>query len=61
MTKEECRQIEAQAEESRAKVRGPFAAYRPGALGNGNKDRGQDAEISERVREKFASYRAGGR
>jgi len=61
ISKEEYEQIEAQAEESRAKVRELFQQYRPGALGNGNGDRDRDAAISESVREKFANYRPGGR
>ena len=43
ISKEEYEQINAQAEESRAKVREMFAAYRPGALGNGNGFQSQDA------------------
>jgi hypothetical protein len=39
ISKEEYQQINAQAEESRAKVRGMFAAYRPAALDNGNNSR----------------------
>jgi hypothetical protein len=53
----EAQEIEQEAEKSRAKVRELFAAYRSGALGNGNTDRDQDAAISESVREKFANYR----
>ena len=43
ISKEEYEQINAQAEESRAKVREMFAAYRPGALRNGNGFQSQDA------------------
>jgi hypothetical protein len=57
ISKEEVQQVEQEAEKSRAKVRGMFATYRPGALGNGTTDRDQDAAISESVREKFANYR----
>src|SRR5262249_50232760 len=56
ISKEEYEQINARAEESRAKVREMFAAYRPGALGDGNKDRDRAAAISESVRQKFAAY-----
>ena len=35
---EEVREIEAEAAPAREKVRKMFAAYRPGALGNGNGD-----------------------
>jgi len=45
---------------AREKVRKMFEAYRPGASGNGNRDRDRDAVIAESVREKFANYRAGG-
>ena len=56
ISKEEYQQINAQAEESRAKVREMFAAYRPGALGDGNGDLDRGAVISESVREKFAAW-----
>jgi len=56
----EAREIEAAAQPVREKVRAMFAAYRPGALGNGNGDRDRDATIAESVREKFSDYRAGG-
>ena len=57
---EEYRQIEAQAEESRAKVREMFATYRPERLAIGNGDRDRDSAIFESAREKFANYCAGG-
>jgi hypothetical protein len=57
ISKEEYQQINAQAEESRAKVREMFTAYRPGALNNGNGVCLRESAISESVREKFAKYR----
>lgn len=57
---EELRQIEAESAPERQQVRKMFEAYRPGAPGNGNRDRDRDAVIAESVREKFANYRAGG-
>ena len=59
ISKEEYEQIETQAEESRAKVREMFAAYRPAALESGNGEQSRDAAISESVRQKFAAYRPG--
>jgi hypothetical protein len=61
ISKDEYQQINAQADESRAKVREMFAVYRPGTLGLGNGDLDRGAAISVSVREKFASYRPGGR
>jgi hypothetical protein len=57
ISKEEYQQINAQAEESRTKIREMFTAYRPGALGLGNGDLDRGAAISESVRQKFANYR----
>jgi hypothetical protein len=57
ISKEEYEQIDAQAEESRAKVREMFAAYRPGVLNNGNGALDRGAAISESIRQKFAAYR----
>jgi hypothetical protein len=61
ISKEEYQQINAQAEESRTKVREMFAVYRPGTLGLGNGDQDRGAAISESVQKKFANYRPGGR
>jgi hypothetical protein len=41
------------------KVREMFAAYRPGALNNGNGDLDRNGAISDSVRQKFANYRPG--
>ena len=59
ISKEEYEQINAKAEESRAKVREMFAACRPGALGLGNRDLDRGAAISDSVWEKFANDRPG--
>ena len=56
---EEAKEIEARAAPEREKVRRMFEAYRPGALGNGNRDRDRESAIAESVREEFSDYRAG--
>ena len=59
ISKEEYEQINAQAEESRAKVREMFAAYRPGALSKGNgADLDLGAAISDSVQEKVCQLSA---
>ena len=59
ISKEEYQQINAQAEESRTKIREMFAAYRPGALSKGNgADLDLGAAISDSVQEKVCQLSA---
>jgi hypothetical protein len=60
VTKEEPRQIEAQAEPIRASVREMFQRYRPAALANGNAQQSEDETISEHVKQMYANYRSTG-
>jgi hypothetical protein len=61
ISKGEYERINTQVEESRAKVREMFTAYRPGALNNGNENLDRNTAISDSVRQKFANFRPGGR